>query len=166
MKLVVIIGLILICATCKKEVADYRDKWCGIYNTKTVYFGKHYFYDSISKDWSSKIGYDTMYGYSILVKDLKYNDGVAIQFSSTIDFNPNSKDYIDTSINAHVNYLPDSLEKNLLYIRVNEIGLLHDIQSLNISLEGNLYQDSFYLKTRKITKYDGFIYLINSKKVE
>ena len=121
MKLVVIIGLILICATCKKEVADYRDKWCGIYNTKTVYFGKHYFYDSISKDWSSKIGYDTMYGYSILVKDLKYNDGVAIQFSSTIDFNPNTivsinkKAFINCFSSLRIIVIPLFLTKHYVF---------------------------------------------------
>ncbi|MBP7477689.1 MAG: hypothetical protein KA797_04130 [Chitinophagales bacterium] len=160
MKLVVIIGLILICATCKKEVVDYRDKYCGFYNTTVIYSGEHVFFDSTIKQWNSKFSIDTMKGISFIFKHKDSLQIIKINFFLPISFRPHSFNYYDSSF---IDFLPDSLENSLLFARIDENGIYNANSSISITV-GFFNFEKYYVRTTPSPKFSPNTFTIHGQK--
>ncbi len=154
------ITIFIFFSSCLKESIDYRDKYCGFYNTTAIYSGEHIYYDSIIKQWNSSFGIDTMKGISFIFKHKDSMQIIKINFFLPISFRPHSKNYYDSSF---IDFLPDSLENNLLYAKIDENGHFTSNSYIYIT-EGVFNVENYYIRTTPSPKYSPNTFIIQGYK--
>lgn len=163
MKQGIIIGLILICTTCKKEVVDYRDKYVGIYKTTMYNYYLHQGNPFSPIDSNTPQRFDTLNGYSYISKVDSSSNKLLITFNSDLKF--------FTKDSAMFESMDPEFADNKFFIQIDDTGKCevfncNSFKNFGTSVEFKLSQSDFtFYYFHNWLKGQATIYNTKAKKI-